>query len=98
MLYEVITGARYTKDHEQRSIRFLYDYLTETGVAPEFAKPCAAIIDCTSLENDVGQIRFQSAEHQMAGWVVGSADIIGQMADRYYLEQLPMLYRSYNFV
>lgn len=87
-------GARYTKDHEQRSIRFLYDYLTEAGINAQFAETCAAIIDCTSLENDVGQIQFQSAEHQMAGWVVGSADIIGQMADRYYLEQLPMLYRE----
>ncbi len=87
-------GARYTKDHEQRSIRFLHDYLTETGVHTSFAKTCAGIIDCTSLDNDVSQIHFQSAEHQMAGWVVGSADIIGQMADRYYLEQLPMLYRE----
>lgn len=87
-------GARYTKDHEQRSIRFLSDYLTTKGVGTDFVETCAAIIDCTNLDNDVSQIQFQSDEHQMSGWVVGSADIIGQMADRYYLEQLPMLYRE----
>ena len=31
---------------------------------------------------------------QLAGQVVGSADILAQMADRYYLEALPILYKE----
>lgn len=87
-------GARYTKDHEKRSIQFLTSYLHELGLSHQYADNCAIMIDCTNLDQDVALLDFESKEHQLASWVVASADILGQMADRYYLEQLPMLYRE----
>ncbi len=87
-------GARYTKNHEKRSIRFLSSFLHEQNASKEFSDNCSLIITATNLDQDINQIDFPSQEVETAAWVMASADILGQMADRYYLEQLPMLYRE----
>lgn len=87
-------GARYTKNHEKRSIRFLRSFLNEINIEKEFGNSCASIINTTNLDQKLDEILFESEEVELASWVVSSADILGQMADRYYLEQLPMLFRE----
>lgn len=86
------TGAAYLRNHEERSIVFLSNYLKDKGFFPEHIAACASIIHCTNLMTPPDSLIFSSPEVTIAGHVVGTADIIAQMADRYYLECLPLLY------
>lgn len=85
-------GAAYLKNHEERSIHFLRKYMREHSYPDYYLEECESIIDCTNLTIDPDDISFGSAEAEMAGHVLGSADILAQMADRYYLESLRLLY------
>ncbi|MBU1566751.1 MAG: hypothetical protein KJ630_14140, partial [Proteobacteria bacterium] len=88
------SGTEYMADHEVRSILFLSRYAAEKGLGEDIAKDCATIINYTDLESDPATFEFHSLEIQLVGQVVGSADILAQMADRYYLECLPLLYKE----
>jgi hypothetical protein len=87
-------GASYTKTHEQRSILFMQKYLKGFDKDLTFINDCADIIACTSLRLIPDELSFTSEEVELIGCVVGSADILAQMADRYYLEQLPELFKE----
>lgn len=45
---------------------------------------------------DPDRLFFHSAEMQLAAFAVGTADILAQMADRYYLERLPFLFLEFQ--
>ena len=86
------SGTEYIAGHEFRSIAFLTSYAEEKNFGPTIIKDCATIINYTNLESDPAIFEFHTHEIQIAGQVVGSADILAQMADRYYLECLPLLF------
>lgn len=88
------TGAHYIKGHEIRSISFLQRYVEVTALPSFYTENCAAIIRCTELYKGIDHIRNLPEEIQLAGHIVGSADILSQMADRYYLERLPLLFQE----
>jgi hypothetical protein len=88
------SGTEYIANHEARSILFLKNYVIGKGLGEEFARDCATIINYTNLNSDPATFGFHPHEVQVAGQVVGSADILAQMADRYYLECLPLLYNE----
>ncbi len=90
------SGAKYTKDHERRSILFLEKHLQGKELSPSFITDCSHIIQCTNLSIDTDTLEFPSAEIQLACSAVGSADILAQMADRYYLERLPYLFQEHQ--
>ncbi len=90
------SGAAYTKEHEARSILFMERYLQEKAFPPSFIADCSLIIQCTNLKIDPDTLAFPSEEVKLAGFVVGSADILAQMADRYYLERLPLLFQEHK--
>lgn len=85
-------GSEYIDGHENRSISFLARYANDKQFGPSIIKDCATIINYTNLDSDPALFDFHTHEIQIAGQVVGSADILAQMADRYYLECLPMLF------
>jgi HD-GYP domain-containing protein (c-di-GMP phosphodiesterase class II) len=85
------TGAKYTKFHEERSILFVREYLNSVGRSEEMGNRCAQIIQCTKLSNAPSQLDFESDEIRMMGYILGTSDIVAQMADRVYLERLPLL-------
>lgn len=89
-----VSGTQYIAGHEARSIQFLKNYVTETGLSDDIASDCAIIINYTKLNSDPATFDYHSHEIQIVGQVVGSADILAQMADRYYLECLPLLYKE----
>lgn len=93
---EAVTGATYTIGHEKRSMFFMADYLKEKNFSMPFITDCSLIIQCTNLSIDPDSLFFPSAEMQMASFAVGSADILAQMADRYYLERLPSLFQEHQ--
>jgi len=86
------TGAEFTQYHEARSISSLFKYLESYKFDDSTRLDCASMIRCTNLSLDINSIEFSSFETKIAGQVLGTADILAQMADRYYLEQLPFLF------
>lgn len=90
------TGAKYTVGHEQRSIRFISVYLPTRGFNKESVRDCGQIIACTILNTALEDIEFSSREVELMGKVVGTADLLAQMADRNYLEKLLYLYSEFE--
>jgi HD-GYP domain-containing protein (c-di-GMP phosphodiesterase class II) len=86
------TGAKYTRFHEERSILFVQEYLYSVGRSELTGKKCAQMIQCTKLSNGPRDVPFESDEVRLMGYILGTADIIAQMADRVYLERLPLLF------
>jgi len=79
-------GAEYTLRHVSRGARFLQHYMTSVGM-PDLAPVAARIIHFTGYEIPVQQIQVPTPLFRMLGNMLGTADIIAQMADRCYLEK-----------
>ncbi|MBL4903987.1 MAG: hypothetical protein JKY62_15245 [Desulfocapsa sp.] len=93
---DAATGATFTVGHEKRSMSFMADYLTAKNFSTPFITDCSLIIQCTNLSIDPTSLSFPSSEMKLASFAVGSADILAQMADRYYPERLPSLFQEYQ--
>lgn len=89
---DAATGAAYLKNHEERSIGFIRQYMHDNGFPSAYLDNCEAIINCTNLTVEPQQLTFESPEIRHVGFALGTADILAQMADRYYLECLPLLH------
>lgn len=87
-------ATKYLEGHEERSIQFLANYVNQKNLGEDVARDCAIIINYTNLERDPTTLPDHSHDIQLAGQVIGSADILAQMADRYYLECLPLLFNE----
>ena len=90
------SGAVYTQRHEERSITFMTRYLSHNNLSPLLIQGCSAVITCTNLTLDPRDIAFPSPASKLAGYVLGSADLLAQMADRCYLERLPFLFEEHR--
>jgi len=90
------SGAVFTLGHEERSIDFMRRYLTSKSFSAQTVEDCAALIRCTILDAQIKDIPFRNKEIEMLGKIVGSADLLGQMADRCYLEKLLLLYKEFE--
>lgn len=90
------TGAQYTIGHEDRSIALMERYLSDKGFSAEDILDCSHIIMCTKLSLPLNEIPFRSEETKTMGKVLGSADLIAQMADRNYLKKLPLLFLEFK--
>jgi hypothetical protein len=82
----VENGAVFTKVHVSRSADFLARYLPTVGFAAE-AETAARIVHFTGYEMDVEDIKVADPKDRLLGYMVGTADLIGQMSDRMYLEK-----------
>ena len=90
------TGAKYTLIHVRRSLAFMEKYFPQKGFPARDLAYCRCCINCTGLDVSIGELNFESEQHQIVGWMLGTADLLGQMADRTYLERLPFLFREYQ--
>ena len=90
------TGAKYTIGHEERSIAVMENYLTENGYLPEDIRDCSHVIKSTELFLPVDDIPFETEEVKIIGKVLGTADLVAQMADRDYQEKLPLLFLEFQ--
>ena len=90
------TGAKYTARHVQKSIRFTTRHGRMFGLARNEVKNVQDMIRCTDLAVDISKIGFDSPEVELLGKMLGTSDLIAQMADRAYLEKLLFLYREYK--
>lgn len=78
-------GAEYTRIHVGRSAAFMAWYLPDVGLE-ELSGPAQRIVHFTGYEIPVDSIEVEPA-YRMLGNLLGSADILAQMADRCYLEK-----------
>ncbi|KPJ98685.1 MAG: hypothetical protein AMJ60_07430 [Desulfobacterales bacterium SG8_35] len=90
------TGAKHTIGHEDRSIALMGKYLAENGYSQEDIRDCGHMIKCTELFFPMGDIPFDSEEVKTMGRIVGTADLLAQMADRNYQEKLPLLFMEFQ--
>jgi hypothetical protein len=90
------TGAQHTIGHEDRSIALMGKYLAENGYSQEDIRDCGHIIKCTELFFPMEEIPFGSEEVWIMGKIVGTADLVAQMADRNYQEKLPLLFMEFQ--
>src|SRR5215831_2679609 len=79
-------GGELTLTHVSRGAQFLRQYLPTIGMA-DVVDVAAALIHFTGYEMPISQIRVPSLRYKLLGSLLGSADIVAQMADRCYLEK-----------
>jgi hypothetical protein len=89
------TGAKYTVTHVQRSAEFAGDLLKEKGFSAADIKAVQHMISCTGVNAALSIIPFQSELEKVAGWALGTADLLGQMAAEDYVDKLPTLYDEF---
>ena len=79
-------GAEYTLVHVSRGARYLKEYLPKIGME-DLAQAAAHTLHFTGYEIPVDRIKVPGPEFRLIGNLLGSADILAQMADRCYLEK-----------
>lgn len=90
------TGAKYTVGHETRSIAFMRHNMGAKDYPPEQMDDCEQLIKCTNINIPISEIDFRSDEIKTLGMIVGSADLLSQIADRKYLEKLALLFKEFE--
>lgn len=90
------TGAQYTKTHVIRGIEFMRRYIDEQRFPPDLATSLQFIIQSTNYMQPFSDIVFPSERIRLLGQIVATADLVGQMSDRTYLEKLLLLYLEFK--
>ena len=88
------TGAKYAFYHVERSMNFVRRHQKELLLNEEEAEAVARIIKGTEYGMDFQKLSYASAEERQVGAMLAVADLMGQMADRMYLEKLLFLYHE----
>jgi len=79
-------GAELTRVHVSRGARFLEEYLPTIGLAA-WVPIAREIVHFTGYEVPFADIAVADPLDEKLGHLIGTADMIGQMADRCYLEK-----------
>jgi hypothetical protein len=79
-------GAEYTLTHVSRGAEFLRGYFPGLGWA-QYAAAAAEMVHFTGYERPLETVRVADPLLHRVGEILGSADIMAQMADRCYLEK-----------
>ncbi|MBE0627083.1 MAG: HD domain-containing protein [Burkholderiales bacterium] len=82
----VVNGAEFTKIHVSRGAEFLREYLPLLGMS-DMAEIAASLIHFTGFEKPIASISVPGQVYRVLGNLLGTADLIAQMADRCYLEK-----------
>lgn len=83
---DIKNGAQYTKIHVSRSAQFMAEYLPTIG-REDIVEITGKLVHFTGYEYDLDDIEVNDPKHKVLGSLVGTADVIAQMADPAYLEK-----------
>ena len=83
---EFTNGAEFTLYHVSRSADFLRRYLPVLGLSKDVAVS-SMIVHFTGYELELDNIELDDPRDAICGHLLGTADLIAQMADRCYLEK-----------
>ena len=81
-----VNGAEFTNWHVSRSAEFLQVYLQRLGLEP-MAALATQVVHFTGYEINLNDIELEDPRDTMVGHLLGTADLLAQMADRCYLEK-----------
>ncbi len=81
-----VNGAVFTRVHVSRSGRYLEDYLPRIGLE-QFVPVVSRIVHFTGYELSIDQIELDEPRDSTVGHLLGTADLVAQLADRCYLEK-----------
>jgi hypothetical protein len=81
-----MNGAEFTRTHVSRGIEFLNGYLPQLGL-PQWAPIAAIVLHFTGYEKPFAELNPEDARDLRLGHLLGTADMITQLADRCYLEK-----------
>jgi hypothetical protein len=79
-------GAEFTLYHVTRSARFLARFLPAIGME-DWVPISTRVVHFTGYEVELDRIELPDARDRKLGHLLGTADLIAQMADRCYLEK-----------
>jgi hypothetical protein len=79
-------GAEFTRTHVARGARFIADFLPVVGLSA-WVPVATQIVHFTGYEVPFAQINVSDPRDIALGHMLGTADMIAQMADRCYLEK-----------
>ena len=89
-------GAEFTLTHVHRSAEFLGGFLPAAGFDREAAMTCQ-LVHFTGYELALDAIAVTDARDRRLGFLLGTADVLAQTADRCYLEKCrDYLYREFT--
>jgi len=89
------TGAKYTAVHVERSVAFARHFLAGQGYRDEDLDAIGNMIRCTGVAANVKALPFHNEVDRILGYALGTADLLGQMAARDYIEKLPVLFAEF---
>ena len=84
--HDFSNGAEFTMYHVSRSADFLRRYMPELGMAKDVGV-ASMIVHFTGYELDLDKIELEDPRDIICGHLLGTADLLAQMADRCYLEK-----------
>lgn len=90
------TGAQYTRDHVRRGVEFMQCYLVERHFPSAWAASLEPMMLSTDHMGEFHKINFPDGRVLQLGQIVATADLVGQMSDRTYLEKLLFLYLEFK--
>lgn len=90
------TGGKFTIVHVERSASFFETYAHELGLSGADTDRGCCMIAATSLSIPLDTIVYCDDETELLARLVATADLLGQLADRLYLEKLLFLYREFR--
>ena len=82
----IANGAVFTRNHVTRSARFIARYLPGAGLG-HWVPIATRIVHFTGYEVPLELLRVADVRDRLAGHLLGTADMLAQMADRCYLEK-----------
>ena len=83
---DAVNGAVFTRVHVTRSGQFLEGYLPRIGLE-QFTPVVSRIVHFTGYELNLDQIELDDPKDSVVGHLLGTADLVAQLADRCYLEK-----------
>lgn len=90
------TGAKYTTSHVSRSCALAATTLPGLGCTMDEIDGVLNAIRCTGVNSQVSQLDFHNDCERITGFMVATADYLGQMADPEYPSKLPGLFAEFE--
>jgi len=89
------TGGKYTLAHISRSSSYVRSYLPTAGFSDEETDMVRSLVTSTNLTASFDTQGLRDPALMNAAKALFNADLLGQMADRIYLEKLLFLHREF---
>lgn len=88
------TGAKHAFQHVERSQAFANQWMLQNSFDQEARSAVKSMIQNTDFSKNTAPVLFTTSVHELVGCMVGTADLLGQMASPDYITKLPLLHQE----